>query len=240
MMLFSPMNLSGFPKKMSDIVTFNWDDNWEDDSSYHISHKPNLHKVGIKRGQKTLNNSRPNTSDGVFVSSITYCLTEYPKYARNGIYHLYKINWNGVAYKKGEWVGKQRFSARTYKTDQFKCHEDILEGVRYYAQYKIKNGIAIPYKNGWEDKNIEKRIIKQFRLNNKKLNPEDWTKVLVEIPMSNKKALAENNGKRFYTKRVKRKNLKPRSEAGDRLVDTAKRKKLLELQKKPYKEPQIA
>ena len=219
---------------VSEIIKFSWDEGWEDKCVYHISHKANLHKVGIKRGQKTLNNHYPNTSDGVFIGSMGYCLTEYPKYARNGIYHLYKIDSWEVSGKKGEWVGKPAFSCYTHKTEQFKVYDNILpRRCEYYGQYKIKGGIAIPYKNGWEDKDIEKKIVKQNRLNNKKPNPEEWTKVLVEIPMSNKKALAENGGKRFFTKRVKQKNLQPRGEAGDRLVNTAKRKKLLELLKKP-------
>ena len=41
---------------MSKIVRLSWDDGFTDEAFWHISHKPNLHKAGIKRGQKTLNN----------------------------------------------------------------------------------------------------------------------------------------------------------------------------------------
>ena len=219
---------------MGKIVSLSWDDSFAEDSFWHISHKPNLHKLGIKRGQKTLNNYYSNISNAVFVGSMQYCLTEYPKYTKNGIYHLYKIDSWEVSGKKGEWVGKPAFSCYTHKTEQFKVYDNILpRRCEYYGQYKIKGGIAIPYKNGWEDKDIEKKIVKQNRLNNKKPNPEDWTKVLVEIPMSNKKALAENNGERFYTKRLKRKNLSPRDEWEQKRAEDSKRRKLLELQKKP-------
>ena len=51
--------------------------------------------------------------------------------------------------------------------------------------------------------------------------------------MMDKKALAQNNGKRFYTKRLKRKNLSPRDEWEQKRVEDSKRRKLLELQKKP-------
>ena len=223
---------------VSEIIKFSFDDGWEDDSVWHISHKPNLHKLGIRRGQKTLNNYYSNISDAVFVGSLEYCLIEYPKYTRNGIYHLYKIDSWGMYGKKGKWVGKPNHN-NTKKTDQFKCYEDILstprkdKSIEYYGQYKIKNGVAIPYKNGWEHKNVEKKIVKQNHANNEKPNPEDWTKVLVEIPMSNKEALKENKGKRFYTKRLKKKNLKPMNENQRRIVERGKRKKLLNLQTKP-------
>ena len=226
---------------MSEIIRFSFDDGWDDDSVWHMSHKPNLHKLGIRRGQKTLNNYYSNISDAVFVGSFEYCLIEYPKYTRNGIYYLYKIDGWEMHGKKGKWVGTPRHN-NTKKTDQFKCYEDIIDSTHHakrdkniecYGRYKIKGGLAIPYKNGWEDKDVEKRIIKQNMLNNKKPNPEDWTKVLVEIPMSNKKALKENGGKRFYTKRLKKKNLKPMSENQRRIVERSKHNKLLNLQKKP-------
>ena len=76
---------------VSEIIKFSFDDGWEDDSVWHMSHKPNLHKSGIRRKQKTLNNYYSNISDAVFVGSLEYCLIEYPKYTRNGIYYLYKI-----------------------------------------------------------------------------------------------------------------------------------------------------
>ena len=143
--------------------------------------------------------------------------------------------------KKGEWVGHPQHN-NTEKTEQLKVYDDILRkgddddsNIEYYGQYKIKNGIAFPWKNGWENKNIEKKIIKQFRLNNKKQNPEEYVKVLVEISMSNKKALAENNGERFYTKRLKRKNLAPRDIWEQKRAEDSKRRKFLELLKKPKK-----
>jgi len=224
---------------VSKIVRLSWDDGFTDKAFWHISHKANLHKVGIKRGQKTLNNYYSNKSDAVFVGSMSYCLTEYPKYTKNGIYHLYKLDPWVMSGKKGEWVGAPQHN-NTEKTDQFKIYDDILQdtseddpNIEYYGQYKIKDGIAFPWKNGWEEKNIEKKIIKQFRLNNKKLNPEEYVKVLVEISMSNKKALAENNGERFYTKRLKRKNLSPRDEWEQKRAEDSKRRKLLKLQQKP-------
>ena len=82
-------------------------------------------------------------------------------------------------------------------------------------------------------KNIEKKIIKQFRLNNNKQNTEEYVKVLVEISMSDTKALAQNNGKRFYTKRLKRKNLQPKDMWAQKRADDSKGNKLLELQKRP-------
>ena len=91
---------------MSNLISFSFDDGWEENSVWHISHKPNLHKVGIKRGQKTLNNYYSNKSNAVFVGSMAYCLTEYPKYTRNGIYYLYKIDSWHLYNKKGEWVGQ--------------------------------------------------------------------------------------------------------------------------------------
>ena len=223
--------------RMSEIIKFSFDDGWEDDSVWHMSHKPNLHKLGIRRGQKTLNNYYSNISDAVFVGSLEYCLTEYPKYTKNGIYHLYKINSWHMYGKKGEWVGTPNHN-NTKKTDQFKCYEDILPTTRdkhleYYGRYKIKNGLAIPHKNGWEVENVEEKIAKQNHANNKKPNPEAWTKVLVEISMQDKKALKANGGKRFYTKRVKKKNLKPMNETQQRIVERSKRKKLLKLQTKP-------
>ena len=147
---------------VSEIIKFSFDDGWEDDSVWHMSHKPNLDKLGIRRGQKTLNNYYSNISDAVFVGSLEYCLIEYPKYTRNGIYYLYKIDSREMYGKKGEWVGTPNHN-NTKKTDQFKCYEDInpsylhRKGVGYYGQYKIKGGLAIPYKNGWEEKNVEKK-----------------------------------------------------------------------------------
>jgi len=220
---------------VSEIIKFSFDDGWEDDSVWHMSHKPNLDKLGILRGKKTLNNYYSNISDAVFVGSLEYCLIEYPKYTRNGIYYLYKINSWEMYGKYGKWVGTPNHN-NTKKTDQFKCHEDINpthrkdKGIECYGRYKIKGGLAIPYKNGWEEKNVEKKIVKQNHANNEKPNPEAWTKVLVEIPMSNKKALKENGGKRFYTKRLKKKNLKPMDETQRRIVERSKHKKLLKLQ----------
>ena len=224
---------------VSEIVKISWDDSFQDESFWHISHKSNLHKIGIKKGQKTLNNYYSNKSEAVFVGSMSYCLTEYPKYTRNGIYHLYKIdNW-GMSGKKGKWVGQPNHN-NTQKTEQFKCYEDILPNkdkddshIEYYGQYRIKDGIAFPWKNGWEAKDIADQIIHLSRLNNQPQNPEEYVKVLVEISMSNKKALAENNGERFYTKRLKRKNLSPRDEWEQKRAEDSKRRKLLELQKKP-------
>ena len=222
---------------MSEIIKISWDDSFCDDSFWHISHKPNLHKLGIKRKTKTLDFPYNSGDNCVLVGSMQYCLTERPQYLRNGIYHLYKINNWEMSGKKGEWVG-QRQHNNTKKTEQLRVYDDISlnrhgENIEYYGQYKIKGGIAFPWKNGWEDKNIEKRVIKQFRLNNDKKNPEDWVKVLVEIPMSNKKALAQNKGKRFFTKRLKRKNLQPRDRWEQKRADDSKRRKLLDLQKKP-------
>ena len=225
---------------VSEIIKFSYDNGWEDDSVWHMSHKPNLHKLGIRRGQKTLNNYYSNISDAVFVGSLEYCLIEYPKYTRNGIYHLYKIDSWEMYGKRGEWVGTPNHN-NTKKTDQFKCYEDINpthrkeKGIEYYGRYKIKNGLAIPHKNGWEEKDVEKKIVKQNHANNEKPNPEAWTKVLVEIPMSNKKALKENGGKRFYTKRLKKKNLQPMNETQKRIVERSKHKKLLKFQLKPAK-----
>ena len=224
---------------MSKIVKLSWDDSFQDDSFWHISHKSNLHKIGIKKGQKTLNNYYSNKSNAVFVGSMSYCLTEYPKYTRNGIYHLYKIdNWY-MSGKKGEWVGTPQHN-NTQKTDQFKCYDDILpsnrrgdETITYYGQYKIKDGIAIPYKNGWESKDIVEQIIHLNRLNNQPQNPEEYVKVLVEISMMDKKALAQNGGKRFYTKRLKRKNLSPRDKWEQKRADDSKKRKLLKLLEKP-------
>ena len=222
---------------MSNIISFSFDDGWEEDSVWHISHKPNLDKLGIKRGQKTLNNYYSNISNAVFVGSMQYCLAEYPKYTRNGIYYLYSIDSWHMYGKKGEWVGRPNHN-NTKKTDQFKCYDDIPptsrdRGIEYYGKYKIKDGIAIPYKNGWEAKGISDLIIKQHKRNNKKQNPEEYVKVLVEISMMDKKALAQNGGKRFFTKRLKRKNLQPRDEWEQKRAEDSKRKKLLELQKKP-------
>lgn len=137
---------------MSKIIRFSFGDGWEDNSAWHISHKSNLHKSGVRRGQKTLNNYYSNISDAVFVGSLEYCLTEYPKYTKNGIYHLYKIDSWLMYGKKGEWVGKLNHN-NTKKTDQFKCYDDILptkrgRKIEYYGGYKIKNGLAIPHKNG--------------------------------------------------------------------------------------------
>ena len=108
-------------------------------------------------------------------------------------------------------------------------------GIEYYGKYKIKDGLAIPHKNGWEVKGISDLIVKQHKRNNEKQNPEDWVKVLVEIPMSNKKALAQNGGARFFTKRLKRKNLSPKDEWEQKRADDSRRRKLLDLQKNPQK-----
>ena len=223
---------------MGKIVSLSWDDGFTDEAFWHISHKPNLHKLGIKRGQKTLNNYYSNISNAVFVGSMQYCLTEYPKYTRNGVYHLYKIdNWE-MSGKKGEWVGTPQHN-NTEKTDQFKVYDDILRkgddddpNIEYYGQYKIKDGIAFPWKNGWEAKDIAKQIIHLNRLNNQPQNPEQYVKVLVEISMMDKKALAQNGGKRFYTKRLKRKNLSPRDKWEQKRVDDSKRRKLVKLLQK--------
>ena len=224
---------------MSNIVRLSWDDGFQDKAFWHISHKANLHKVGIRRGQKTLNNYYSNKSNAVFIGSMLYCLTEYPKYTKNGIYHLYKIdNWE-MSGTKGEWVGTPQHN-NTQKTDQFKCYADILpnankddSNIEYYGQYKIKSGIAFPWKNGWEDKNIEDKIVKQNRSNNKKENPEEYVKVLVEISMMNKEALAQNGGKRFYTKRLKRKNLSPRDKWEQKRCEDSKKRKIIKLLTKP-------
>ena len=77
------------------------------------------------------------------------------------------------------------------------------------------------------------RLNKQFQLNNKKQNPEEYVKVLVEISMSDKEGLARNGGKRFYTKRLKRKNLAPKDMWEQKRAEDSKRRKLLELLKKP-------
>ena len=223
---------------VSEIIKISWDDSFAEESFWHISHKANLHKIGIKKGQKTLNNYYSSKSDAVFIGSMEYCLAEYPKYTKNGIYHLYKIdNWY-MSGKKGKWVGAPQHN-NTKKTDQFKCYDDILPNrndddpnIEYYGQYKIKDGIAFPWKNGWEAKDIEKKIIKQFQLNNKKQNPEEYVKVLVEISMTDKKALAQNGGKRFYTKRLKRKNLQPRDRWEQKRVDDSKKRKLVKLLQK--------
>lgn len=224
---------------MSNIVKISWDDSFCDDSFWHISHKPNLHKLGIKRKTKTLDCPYNIGDNCVLVGSMKYCLTERPQYLRNGIYHLYKISQWEVSGKKGEWVGHPQHN-NTKKTEQLKVYDDISlnrhgENIEYYGQYKIKSGLAFPWKNGWEDKNIEKKIIKQFRLNKDKKNPEEYVKVLVEIPMSNKIALAENGGKRFFTKRLKRKNLQPRDRWEQKMTEDSKRRKLLELLTKEEK-----
>ena len=51
--------------------------------------------------------------------------------------------------------------------------------------------------------------------------------------MMDKKALVQNGGKRFYTKRLKRKNLQPRDRWEQKMAEDSKRRKLLDLQKKP-------
>ena len=225
---------------MSNIVRISWDDGFQDESFWHLSHKPNLHKLGIKRKTKTLDCHFGSGDNCVLVGSMKYCLTERPQYLRNGIYHLYKIDSWGMSGKDGEWVGTPQHN-NTKKTEQLRVYDDILpkekfdddSNIEYYGQYKIKDGIAFPWKNGWEAKNIEKKIIKQFRLNNKKENPEEWVKVLVEISMNDHKALAQNGGKRFYTKRLKRKNLTPKDEWEQKRCDDSRRRKLLKLQQKP-------
>jgi hypothetical protein len=126
---------------------------------WHISQKPNLHKLGIKKGQKTLNNYYSNKSDAVFVGSMAYCLTEYPKYTKNGIYHLYKISPWGISGKRGEWVGQPNRN-NTQKTEQFKCYDDILlnrhgENIKYYGQYRIKNGLAEPHRKALTEKVLQ-------------------------------------------------------------------------------------
>ena len=224
---------------MSNIVRISWDDGFQDESFWHLSHKPNLHKLGIKRKTKTLDCHFGSGDNCVLVGSMKYCLTERPQYLRNGIYHLYKIDSWEISGKDGEWVGRPQHN-NTQKTEQLRVYYDIPVSKRrddptieYYGQYKIKDGIAFPWKNGWEAKNIEKKIIKQFRLNNKKQNPEEWVKVLVEISMNDHKALAQNGGKRFYTKRLKRKNLTPKDEWEQKRCDDSRRRKLLKLQQKP-------
>ena len=224
---------------MSEIIKISWDDSFHDDSFWHISHKSNLHKLGIKRKTKTLDCPYNSGDNCVLVGSMKYCLTERPQYLRNGIYHLYKIDSWEMSGKDGEWVGTPQHN-NTKKTEQLRVYDDILRKgddddptIEYYGQYKIKGGIAFPWKNGWEDKTIEKKITKQFRLNNKKQNPEEYVKVLVEISMMDKKALAQNGGKRFYTKRLKRKNLSPKDRWEQKRVEDSKGRKLLELQKKP-------
>jgi len=225
---------------MSNIVRISWDDGFQDESFWHLSHKPNLHKLGIKRKTKALDCHFGSGDNCVLVGSMKYCLTERPQYLRNGIYHLYKIDSWEMSGKNGEWVGKPQHN-NTEKTEQLKVYGDILpkgkfdddSNIKYYGQYKIKGGIAFPWKNGWENKNIEKKIIKQFRLNNKKENPEEWVKVLVEISMNDHKALAQNGGKRFYTKRLKRKNLAPKDEWEQKRCNDSRRRKLLKLQQKP-------
>ena len=224
---------------MSNIVRISWDDGFQDESFWHLSHKPNLHKLGIKRKTKTLDCHFGSGDNCVLVGSMKYCLTERPQYLRNGIYHLYKIDSWEMSGKDGEWVGTPQHN-NTKKTEQLRVYDDIPASKRrddptieYYGQYKIKDGIAFPWKNGWEAKNIEKKIIKQFRLNNKKQNPEEWVKVLVEISMNDHKALAQNGGERFYTKRLKRKNLAPKDEWEQKRCDDSRRRKLLKLQQKP-------
>jgi len=222
---------------MSNIVRISWDDGFQDESFWHLSHKPNLHKLGIKRKTKTLDCPHNSGDNCVLVGSMKYCLTERPQYLRNGVYHLYKISGWEISGKRGEWVGHPNHN-NTRKTEQLRVYDDISlnrhgENIEYYGRYKIKGGIAFPWKNGWEAKNIEKKITKQFRLNNDKKNPEEYVKVLVEIPMSNKKALAQNNGERFFTKRLKRKNLSPKDIWEQKRADDSKRRKLLDLQKKP-------
>ena len=224
---------------MSNIVRISWDDGFQDESFWHLSHKPNLHKLGIKRKTKTLDCDFGSGDNCVLVGSMKYCLTERPQYLRNGIYHLYKIDSWEISGKDGEWVGRPQHN-NTQKTEQLRVYYDIPVSKRrddptieHYGQYKIKNGIAFPWKNGWEAKNIEKKIIKQFRLNNKKENPEEWVKVLVEISMNDKKALAQNGGERFYTKRLKRKNLAPKDKWEQKRCDDSRRRKLLKLQQKP-------
>jgi hypothetical protein len=224
---------------MGNVVALSWDDGFAEEAFWHISHKPNLHKSGIKKGHKTLNNYYSNKSSAVFIGSMSYCLTEYPKYTKNGIYYLYKINAWEMSRKKGEWVGTPRHN-NTQKTDQFKCYDDIPalpkpgnKAIEYYGRYKIKNGLAFPWKNGWEAEDIQNQIIHLNRLNTQPQNPEDWVKILVEIPMSNKKALAQNGGKRFYTKRLKRKNLKQKDKWEAKRSKDSKKRKLLDLQKKP-------
>ena len=223
---------------MSEIINFSFNDGWADDSVWHMSHKPNLDKLGIRRGQKTLNNYYSNISDAVFVGSFEYCLIEYPKYTRNGIYYLYKIDSWAMYSKKGEWVGRPNHN-NTKKTDQFKCYDDIPpvsdrdRRIEYYGKYKIKDGVAVPYKNGWEAKDIADQISHLNRLNNQPQNPEEYVKVLVEISMMDKKALAQNGGKRFFTKRLKRKNLQPRDEWEQKRAEDSRHIKLLDLLKKP-------
>ena len=51
--------------------------------------------------------------------------------------------------------------------------------------------------------------------------------------MMDKKALAQNGGKRFYTKRLKRKNLSPRDKWEQKRADDSKKRKLLKLLEKP-------
>ena len=141
--------------------------------------------------------------------------------------------------KKGEWVGERQHN-NTKKTEQLRVYDDILRKgddddptIEYYGQYKIKGGIAFPWRNGWEAKDIGDQITHLHRLNTQPQNPEQYVKVLCEISMMDKKALAQNNGKRFYTKKLKRKNLAPKDRWEQKREDDARHRKLLELQKKP-------
>ena len=224
---------------VSKIIKISWDDSFHDDSFWHISHKPNLHKLGIKRKQKTLDCPYNSGDNCVLVGSMKYCLTERPQYLRNGIYHLYKIDQWEMSGKKGEWVGHPQHN-NTKKTEQLRVYDDIIQtnrrddpNIEYYGQYKIKGGIAFPWKNGWEAKDIADQIIHLNRLNTQPQNPEQYVKVLVEISMMDKKSLAQNGGKRFYTKRLKRKNLQPIDVWEQKRIEDSKCRKLLELQKKP-------
>ena len=67
------------------------------------------------------------------------------------------------------------------------------------------------------------------RLMGKYMAQKGGTIILWDI---NKKALKENGGKRFYTKRLKKKNLKPMNETQRSIVKRSKHQKLLKLQTK--------
>jgi len=148
------------------MVTLSYKDTFDQASFWHISQKQSLHKSGIKKGQKTLNNYYSSKSDAVFVGSMDYCLKEYPKYTKNGIYYLYKIHRIEMHGKKGEWVGSSR-DKNTKKTDQFKCYdniEPINDRIQYYGRYKIKNGFAVPYNKG-------KKMTEKKEFKNKNAKP---------------------------------------------------------------------
>ncbi|MBK23470.1 MAG: hypothetical protein CME70_05635 [Halobacteriovorax sp.] len=127
---------------MSKIVILSLGDAFDGDSFWHISPKSDLHRVGIRKGQKTLNNCVSNKSSAIYLGSKSYCLTEYPTYTKDGTYHLYKIDSDSMIGKRGEWVGSCKLN-KASRPDQFKCRDDIIppkERIEYFGRYDIKDG----------------------------------------------------------------------------------------------------